>query len=59
MDTSPGGEGLKSKLFWNGSQENHMFRTILDNLVKPCLKTKMLLKKLRNAETRTRSELYG
>lgn len=27
-----------------------MFRVNLDNLVKPCLKTKMLLKKLRKAD---------
>lgn len=32
------------------NQENLMFRVNLDNLVKPCLKTKMLLKKLRKAD---------
>lgn len=52
MDTHPGGKGLKSKLLWSWSQENLMFRANLDNLVKSCLKTKMLLKKLRKDEAR-------
>lgn len=55
MDTSPGGKGLKSKLLWSWSQENLMFRANLDNLVKPCLKIKVVLKKLRKAGTRAGS----
>lgn len=55
MDTSPSGKGLKSKLLWSWSQENLMFRANLDNLVKPCVKTKMPLKKLRKAGTRAGS----